>query len=165
MSTWSFKTLDKNPATQVAMVLAQLTNAQAHLCPRQILGVRMGLLAAKILELDVPRHDQRLYTLAETDGCFAKGLVATTNSQLGLFNYGKVAATFIDRRARLAIRILPQPDAKQRVIDFASGATSAWNAMVLGYQKMPDNQLFIVQHIDVGKFEASALRVNSHSNN
>ena len=45
--------------------LQTLLNASAerhhnHLCPRQVLGVRMGLYAAELFDLDLPQNDKRL---------------------------------------------------------------------------------------------------------
>lgn len=45
-----------------------------HLCPRQVLGVRMGLYAGELLGLALPQTDKRLYTIMETDGCAADGV-------------------------------------------------------------------------------------------
>jgi len=49
-----------------------------HLCPRQILGVRMGLLGMRALGFDEPPVKKRLLIITETDGCFADGLSAAT---------------------------------------------------------------------------------------
>jgi formylmethanofuran dehydrogenase subunit E len=40
-----------------------------HLCPRQVLGVRMGLTGGRWLGLEVPQSGKRILTLVETDGC------------------------------------------------------------------------------------------------
>lgn len=47
-----------------------------RLCARAGVGVRMGLLAADLLDLELPRVDKRLRAIVETDGCFADGLAA-----------------------------------------------------------------------------------------
>ena len=49
-----------------------------HLCPRQVLGVRMSLLAGEILKLNLPQDDKRLFAFVETDGCFAVGVSVTS---------------------------------------------------------------------------------------
>jgi len=38
-----------------------------HLCPRQVLGVRMGMPAGRLLTLDLPQRDKRLVTISETE--------------------------------------------------------------------------------------------------
>ncbi len=49
-----------------------------HLCPRQVLGVRMGMFAAELFRLDLPQKDKRLFTFIETDGCLVDGIAAAT---------------------------------------------------------------------------------------
>ncbi len=48
----------------------------SYLCPRQVLGVRMGLHAAELLKVELPRPDKRLFVFVETDGCMTDGVVA-----------------------------------------------------------------------------------------
>jgi formylmethanofuran dehydrogenase subunit E len=72
-----------------------------HLCPRQVLGVRMGIYAAELLALDLPQNDKRLFTFVETDGCLIDGLAVATGCWVGnrtmrVIDYGKSAATFVD---------------------------------------------------------------------
>ncbi|HKZ85259.1 MAG TPA: FmdE family protein [Anaerolineae bacterium] len=49
--------------------LADLLEASAalhrHLCPRQVLGVRIGLAGAAALQLDVSRKDKRLLVIRD----------------------------------------------------------------------------------------------------
>jgi len=56
-----------------------------HLCPRQVLGVRMGLFAGQLLDLPLPQphNSKRLLTIVETDGCAADGVAAATNCWVG----------------------------------------------------------------------------------
>ncbi|MBI3177949.1 MAG: formylmethanofuran dehydrogenase, partial [Chloroflexi bacterium] len=54
-----------------------------HLCPRQVLGVRMGMLAGEVLGLDLPQGDKRLFTIVETDGCASDGIATATNCWVG----------------------------------------------------------------------------------
>ena len=49
-----------------------------NICPRQVLGVRAGLLAGLLLEIPLPQPDKRLLAISETDGCFVDGLSAAT---------------------------------------------------------------------------------------
>src|SRR5436190_15054933 len=90
-----------------------------HLCPRQVLGVRMGLLASEALDLDLPQapRSKRLLTIVETDGCIADGIAVATNCWVGqrtlrVEDYGKVAATFVDTQTQRALRIVPRGDAR-----------------------------------------------------
>ena len=85
--------------TPLTELLKESAALHRHLCPRQVLGVRMGLLAAEVMGLDLPQTDKRLLTIIETDGCAADGISVATGCWVGrrtlrVEDYGKVAATF-----------------------------------------------------------------------
>ena len=125
-----------------------------HLCPRQVLGVRMGLLAGQILDLDLPQRDKRLLTIVETDGCAADGIAVATNCWVGrrtlrVEDYGKVAATFVDTQTGRAVRIVPRRDARYIAQLFAPDAGDKWEAYLLGYQRMPAEELLAVQPVEL----------------
>lgn len=130
----------------------ELAHLHAHLCPRQVLGVRMGHYVSQLFDLDLPQSDKRLLALVETDGCFADGVAVATGCWLGrrtlrLIDEGKVAATFVDTTSARALRIRPTNTARARAITYAPDASSRWHAYLLGYQAMPIEELFTVQPI------------------
>jgi formylmethanofuran dehydrogenase subunit E len=127
-------------------LLKRSTDRHSHLCPRQILGVRIGLAGAKWLGLEVPRRDKRLLVIIETDGCFTDGVEVATGVTVGqrrlrIEDYGKVAATFIDTLTGQAIRLSPQPEARLRSAVYAPQAANLYDAQLFGYQTMPDDEL------------------------
>lgn len=130
--------------------LLAISNARhSHLCPRQVLGVRMGLAGAAALGLEVPRTDKNLLVIAETDGCFIDGLEAAAGVSPGrrtlrIEDYGKVAATFIDVKTGEALRLAPQPDVRTRAQLYAPEETRHYFAQLQGYQRMPDEELFSI---------------------
>ena len=133
-------------------LLQRSASFHQHLCPRQVLGVRMGLLAGLWLGLDVPRDDKRLLTFVETDGCAADGVSAATGCRVGgrnlrVIDFGKVAATFVDTLTGCAVRIVPAPLSRDLAWDYAPGARNKWQAQLIGYQRMPDDQLLIAQAV------------------
>ena len=67
-----------------------------HLCPRQVLGARMGILAGRLHSLELPQKNKRLYTFVETDGCFADGIGAATGCWLGRRTMLHLQETFSD---------------------------------------------------------------------
>ena len=64
-------------------ILNESASRHHHLCPRQVLGARVGLAAAAALNLITPRTDKRLLVILETDGCFADGLEVATGCTVG----------------------------------------------------------------------------------
>lgn len=123
-----------------------------HLCPRQVLGVRMGLLAGQRLQLALPQTSKRLMAIVETDGCFADGVSVAANCWLGhrtlrLEDYGKVAATFVDTHTGTAVRIAANSGARALAGQCAPEARNRWEAMLFGYQRLLDEDLFTLQAV------------------
>lgn len=135
-------------------LLAQSSALHDHLCPRQVLGARMGLLAGQLLELDFPRTDKSVLVLVETDGCFADGVSVASGCWLGrrtmrLIDHGKVAATFIDVRTEQAYRIIPRIDLRRRVREGRAEGQKRWHAYLEAYQTMPEEDLLDAREVEV----------------
>lgn len=127
-----------------------------HLCPRQVLGVRMGLLAGQLLGIQVPQSGKRLWAVVETDGCFVDGIEVATHCRIGrrtlrIEDYGKVAATFIDSSSAAAIRLHPSPQARRLAAEYAPSAPDRWQAYLHGYRSMPDHLLFMSQAVSLSQ--------------
>jgi len=133
--------------------LLEVSSARhTHLCPRQVLGARIGLAGASALGLDIPRRDKRLLVILETDGCFADGIEAATACAVGhrtlrIEDYGKIAATFVDVETERTLRIAPQPDLRHRAFSYADGESRHYFAQLQAYQSMPDDELLTIQPI------------------
>lgn len=123
-----------------------------HLCPRQVLGARIGLAGAAALGLALPRRDKRLLAIVETDGCFTSGVEAATgcamrHRTLRVADYGKVAATFVDVKTETAVRLAPQSDVREKAYRYAPDAEKRYFAQLSGYQRMPDEELLTLQAV------------------
>jgi formylmethanofuran dehydrogenase subunit E len=144
--TWLEVHPDDAKKEGLEVALAHTTSLHHRLCPRQVLGVRMGLFAGQLLDLDLPRADKRLFIFIEMDGCLADGLSAATGCWFGrrtlrLVDFGKVAATFVDTETQRAVRISPRAEARDLAISYASAAPSRWHAQRDGYKVMPSQKL------------------------
>jgi formylmethanofuran dehydrogenase subunit E len=138
-------------------LLAVSASRHSHLCPRQVLGVRMGLAGGEALGMQLPHRDKGLLIIIETDGCFADGIEAATGCTLGhrtlrVEDYGKVAATFIQVNSGHAVRLAPRQDVRQRAFLYAPAQLSNnfnlnYIAQLYGYQSMPSAELFSFQEI------------------
>jgi formylmethanofuran dehydrogenase subunit E len=125
---------------------------QGRLCPRQVLGARMGMLAGQIFPLDLPQRDKRMVALIETDGCFTDGVAVATGCRVGrrtmfVFDYGKTAVTFVDTHTGKALRVRPHPSGRERASLYAPDQPDSWHAQLFGYQVMPDDELLIVETV------------------
>jgi len=133
-------------------LLNKSADSHHRLCPRQVLGVRIGLYAGHMLDLQVPRPDKRLHVFMETDGCAVDGVTVATGCSVGrrtmhILDFGKVAATFADKDTHNAVRIHPNPEARCLARNYAPDAPDDWQAYLLGYQLMPDEELLVGQPI------------------
>ncbi len=153
-------------SNMLAAALAASASRHDHLCPRQVLGVRIGLHGGARLGLDVPRSDKRLLVIVESDGCFSDGIAVATGCEIGhrtlrVADYGKIAATFVDCEDGRAYRIRPQLDVRQRVKNLAVDAESRWHAYVSAYQRMSDEELLDVEEV---RLVTPIAQIVSHPN-
>ncbi len=128
-------------------MLDQSVFHHGRLCPRQVLGVRIGMLAGTLLGIDLPQREKRLLAIVETDGCFVDGVSAATNCRVGrrtmrVKDLGKVAASFVDLSTGEAIRIAPLSTSRAAANRYAPFEPDNWHQQLLGYQIAPDEQLF-----------------------
>jgi formylmethanofuran dehydrogenase subunit E len=84
-------------------LLEKCEPVQDHLCPGQLLGVRMAVLGCRLVGIQEPRGADRkkLIVWVEIDRCMADAVGAVTGARLGrrtlkFLDYGKVAATFLN---------------------------------------------------------------------
>lgn len=134
------------------IILATAAREHSHLCPRQILGVRIGLRGICSLELEPNRGSKRFLVITEMDGCFADGLSAATHCTVGhrtlrVEDYGKTAATFIDTQTRKAIRVVPVLDIRECACAFVPDEPRHYFAQMRAYQSMPDEEMLTVREV------------------
>ncbi len=123
-----------------------------HLCPRQILGVRIGLRGMSALGFDTASRQKHLLVISETDGCFIDGVIAATKCTVGhrslrVEDYGKVAATFVNTQTGRAVRVAPALDVRQRAKAYAPDESRHYFAQLQAYQVMPDEELLTAEHV------------------
>jgi formylmethanofuran dehydrogenase subunit E len=112
----------------------------------------MGLYAAELLGLELPRKDKRLLAIAETDGCMLDGLSVATGCRVGnrtlrILDFGKVAATFVDIYTETSIRINPSHQSRTLAVQYATEAPSRWEAMLIGYRVLAAEALFNIRPV------------------
>jgi formylmethanofuran dehydrogenase subunit E len=123
-----------------------------HLCPRQVLGVRMGLAGMKAIGLDIPIQKKSALVIIETDGCFADGVEVATGATVGhrtlrIVDLGKIAATFANVKSGLTVRLAPRPDVRQHALEYAPDVKKKYYAQLKGYQVMPEAELFTYKEV------------------
>ena len=133
-----------------------------HLCPRQILGVRLGLMGMRSIGFDEPSAKKRLLVIVETDGCFTDGISAATGCTVGhrtlrVEDYGKTAAVFVDTEIGQAVRVVPVLDIRQKAYDFAPDESRHYFAQMQAYQIMPDQAMFTVYPVNLNASIAAII--------
>jgi formylmethanofuran dehydrogenase subunit E len=131
--------------------------AHGHLCPGQVVGVRMALLGCRLIGLDDPSsHDQikKLIVYVEMDRCAADSVAHVTGVKLGrrslkFMDYGIMAATFVNLETGVAYRVLSTEEARGLAPLYAPEVEGAQRQQLEAYQRMPDSVLFRVQRVRV----------------
>ena len=156
------------PTQILGDLLIESAERHKHLCPRQVLGARIGLFGLLSLGLiaDYSQRFQnkhkRLLTIVETDGCGLDGIAVATDCHVGrrtlrVMDYGKVAATLIDTKTATAVRVTSHLNVRTTAVAYAPNARSRWHAYLSAYQIMPDEELLTAQPVQLTQSIAEIL--------
>ena len=138
-------------------LLAGSVAAHGHLCPGQIVGVRMGLLGLRLLGFEAPPtypQLKRLIVFIEMDRCTGDAVAYVTNAKLGrrslkFVDYGIMAATFVNLESGQAFRVISTEESRDLALMYAPLETDKRQAQLAAYRIMPDSVLFRVQEVQV----------------
>jgi formylmethanofuran dehydrogenase subunit E len=130
--------------------------AHGHMCPGQILGVRMALLGLKRLGVEDPRGTdrKRLVTYIEIDRCATDAIGMVTGCRLGkrslkFRDWGKMAATFVDLTSGRGVRIVALEDSRELAQKLYPHIESKSAQQMAAYRALEDEQLFREQSVQV----------------
>ncbi|MGD8370707.1 MAG: FmdE family protein [Syntrophobacterales bacterium] len=138
-------------------LLAASAAAHGHLCPGQVVGVRMAMLGCRLIGLDDPTsHDQikKLIVFVEMDRCAGDAVAHVTGAKLGrrslkFVDYGIMAATFVNLDTGKAFRVLSTEEARDLACQYAPEVSEKYKQQLEAYKRMPDSVLFRVQQVEV----------------
>ncbi len=136
---------------------ASSAEAHGHLCPGQVVGVRMAMLGCRLIGLDDPSSHQqikKLIVFVEMDRCTGDAVAHVTGAKLGrrslkFVDYGIMAATFINLDTDKAFRVLSTEEARDLAPFYAPEISGKPQQQLEAYKKMPDSVLFKVQQVEV----------------
>jgi len=126
-----------------------------HLCPGQVLGIRMALAGCREVGIERPRSaGKRLVVFVEIDRCATDAIQAVTGVSLGKrtlkhVDYGKMAATFVDVVGGSAVRVVARDDARQAASEWAPHEPEPRRAQVAAYRRMPEPLLLRIERVTV----------------
>ncbi len=128
-----------------------------HLCPGQVIGVRMALLGCRLIGLDDPQSRsqiKKLIVYLEMDRCAGDAIAHVTGVKLGrrslkFMNYGIMAATFLNIETHKAFRIISTEEARDLAVVYAPEIFEKSAQQLAAYKRMPDDVLFRVQRVNI----------------
>jgi formylmethanofuran dehydrogenase subunit E len=137
-------------------VLDESVKFHGHLCPGQVLGVRMSMLGLREIGILDPKGKDRksIIVYVEMDRCATDAVQAVTGCSLGhrtmkFMDYGKMAATYMNLTTGKAIRIVAREDSRQKAKDYFPEIESKYLAQLEAYKIMSDEELFDVMGVTV----------------
>ena len=144
-------------------LLEESARTHGHLCPGQVVGVRMAMLGCRLIGLDNPKSSEQIKKLlvyVEMDRCTADAVAYVTGVKLGrrslkFMDYGIMAATFINLTTDKSYRIISTEESRDLSDVYAPEVEGKSQRQLLAYKRMPDSVLFRVQkvHVNINEFD------------
>ncbi len=141
-------------------LLEECERLHGHICPGQLLGVRMALLGCELVGIEEPKGKDRkkLIVWVEIDRCMTDAISAVTGTRLGrrslkFVDYGKVAATFLNTETGKSVRIVARDDSRELAEARFPQIGSKKERQMLAYRAASDTELFNIQTVKVNYSE------------
>jgi len=131
--------------------------SHGHLCPGQVVGVRMAMLGCELIGLDAPDRlpqIKRIIVYVEIDRCATDAISYVTGVKLGrrslkFVDNGIMAATFVNLETGRAFRIVSTEESREMADVFAPGIRDKHRQQLEAYKVMPLDALFKVEEVAV----------------
>lgn len=138
-------------------LLASAAAAHGHLCPGQVIGVRMAMLGCSLIGFDDPTSLEQIKNLivyVEIDRCATDAIAHVTGAKLGrrslkFVDHGIMAATFVNLATGKAFRIVSREDSRELAAGYAPGIKNSHQQQLLAYEQMSLEELFFVEEVAV----------------
>ncbi len=153
----------KGPALpDFEQLLEESVKIHGHLCPGQVVGVRLAMLGLKLTGIEDPKGRDRksLIVYVEIDRCATDAIQSVTGCSLGKrslkwIDYGIMAATFINLKTGKAFRIVGRESARELASKYRPDIEDKYKRQLEAYKEMSDQELFDVMEVKVNIPEAS----------
>jgi formylmethanofuran dehydrogenase subunit E len=137
-------------------LLAESVKVHGHLCPGQVLGVRMSMLGLREIGIADPKGKDRknVIVFVEMDRCATDAVQSVTGCSLGhrtmkFMDYGKMAATFLNLTSGRAVRVLALEGSRKKAKEYLPHVENKYAAQLEAYKFMPEEDLFEVREVNV----------------
>lgn len=138
------------------LLLERSVTIHGHLCPGQVLGVKMAMLGMEMIGLGAQEegHARDLIVYVEMDRCATDAVQSVTGCTLGhrtmkFLDYGKMAATFVNIETGAAVRIIAREDTREKAKELFPDIEDRYEAQIQTYIVMPPEELFDVMRVRV----------------
>ena len=137
-------------------ILSESVKIHGHLCPGQVLGVRMSMLGLREIGILDPKGSDRknLIVFVEMDRCATDAVQSVTGCSLGhrtmkFMDYGKMAATYVNLKTGKAMRIVAREDSREKAKEYFPGIENKYAGQLEAYKVMSDEELFDVMEVAI----------------
>ncbi|MBI5199087.1 MAG: formylmethanofuran dehydrogenase [Nitrospirae bacterium] len=137
-------------------LLNESVKTHGHICPGQVLGVKMSMLGLKEIGIEDPKGKDKknIIVFVEMDRCATDAVQSVTGCSLGrrtmkFVDYGKMAAAFLNLKTGQAIRVIAKEDAREKAKECFPEIKNKYTAQLEAYKVMSDKELFDVMEINV----------------
>ncbi len=140
-------------------LLEESVKVHGHLCPGQVIGVRMSMLGLTSIGISDPKGSDRksLIVFVEMDRCATDAVQSATGCSLGkrsmkFMDFGKMAATFFNINTGKAIRVLARDEARdlaKAMCPDMPEKKDKYAAQLEAYKVMPDKDLFETMRVEI----------------
>jgi formylmethanofuran dehydrogenase subunit E len=137
-------------------LLERAERSHGHMCAGQVLGVRMAMLGCEAVKVSDPRGADRksLIVFVEIDRCAADAINTVTGCRLGkrtlkYYDYGKLAATFVNTKTGDAVRIVALDESRQSADRCFPEIENKYERQLHAYKQLPDDELFKMERVAV----------------
>lgn len=145
-----------NYLTDLDGLLSECGRLHGHICPGQVLGVRMAVLGCELIGIGDPRGVDRkkLFVWVEIDRCVTDAISAVTGVRLGkrslkFKDYGKVAATFLNHPENRAYRVVAKEESRELADALYASIPDKKERQMLTYREADAPLLFKVEAVRV----------------
>jgi formylmethanofuran dehydrogenase subunit E len=136
-------------------LLAESEVVHGHICPGQVLGVRMAIRGCRELGIEKPKEEpKRMIVYVEIDRCATDAIQVVIGCKLGkrtmkYADYGKLAATFVDLMTGKAVRVVVREDSREKAARYTLEGWTKQDGEIAAYKALPDEELFNVEEVFV----------------
>jgi formylmethanofuran dehydrogenase subunit E len=134
--------------------LIEAERNHGHMCPGQVLGVRMAMSGCRAVGIEEPKSGKRLIVFVEIDRCAADAINTVTGCRLGkrtlkYRDFGKLAATFLNTETSEAVRVIALDSSRDLAKECFGHLATKKEQQLAAYQTLPDDQLFRFERVRV----------------